>query len=384
MTEIFSEDYLRNPYPTYAHLRATSPLLCHPESGLWMLFDYPGVHRALSDHESFSCRHGPDWMSFTDPPRHTKLRALISKAFTPRSIVNLEPRIRELSRELLDPTTCKDQIDFATDFAIPLPLLVIAEMLGIPRSDRDQFRRWNDVMVNMSYAIPGGSQAAKASADFIATTAEMNDYLTRLIEQRKVDPTDDLLTRLVHSEIDGERLTQAEILGFFQLLLLAGSETTTNLLNSAILCFIEYPDQLALLRARPELLTCAIEEVLRFRSPVQWMYRLTRHDLSLHGQTIPAGKRVLAMMGSANHDPAAFANADHFDITRNPNPHLAFGHGFHFCLGAPLARLEAKIALTDVLTRMKHFSLASDQPWEPRRGLHVHGPSRLPIRFRSS
>jgi cytochrome P450 len=383
MSPIFSEDYLRNPYPTYAHLRANSPLLRHPESGLWMLFDYAGVHRALTDHEAFSSRRGPDWMVFADPPRHTKLRALVSKAFTPRSILNLEQRIRDLSRELLDRVIPHGKMDLAIDFSIPLPLLVIAEMLGIPSSDRDQFKHWNDVMVNMSYTIPGGPQAAKAAADFAVTTGEMNAYLTRMIEQRKTNPTDDLLTRLAHSEVDGERLTQAEILGFFQLLLLAGSETTTNLVNNAILCFIEYPDQLSLLRARPELMTSAIEEVLRLRSPLQWMYRIPRRDIILHGQTIPEGKLVLPVMGSANRDPAQFVDPDRFDITRNPNPHLAFGHGSHFCLGAPLARLEAKIALTDLLSRMEDFTLASDQPWEPRRGLHVHGPSCLPIRFSS-
>jgi cytochrome P450 len=189
------------------------------------------------------------------------------------------------------------------------------------------------------------------------------------------------LTRLVEAEVDGERLTQQDILGFFQLLLLAGSETTTNLINNALLCLVENPEQLARLRAEPELLPTAIEEVLRYRSPLQWMFRQTRRDIEMHGQTIPAGKLVLAMIGSANHDPQQFRESSRFDITRDPNPHIAFGHGIHFCLGAALARLESRIALSDLLKRVKGFELASDEPWEPRKGLHVHGPTRLPIRF---
>lgn len=172
-----------------------------------------------------------------------------------------------------------------------------------------------------------------------------------------------------------------EILGFVQLLLIAGQETTTNLLNNAVLCFIRHPDQLARVRAVPELLPSAIEEVLRYRAPVQWMFRFARADVQMHGQTIPAGAMVLPMIGSANHDAAHFADPARFDVARDPNPHLAFGHGIHHCIGAALGRLEARIALADVLERLHDVELASDEPWEPRRALHVHGPARLPIRF---
>lgn len=202
-----------------------------------------------------------------------------------------------------------------------------------------------------------------------------------MLDERRKAPKDDLLTRLVQAEVDGERLSHEEILGFFQLLLLAGSETTTNLINNAMLCFVEYPEQLARLLGRIDLLPSAIEEVLRYRSPLQWMYRATTRDVELHGHAIPAGKLVLAMIGSANRDPRQFPDAGRFDIARDPNPHIAFGHGIHFCLGAPLARLESRIALTDLLDRLRGFKLASDEPWEPRKGLHVHGPTRLPIRF---
>jgi cytochrome P450 len=272
-------------------------------------------------------------------------------------------------------------MDLAADYSVPLPMMVIAEMLGIPVADRPSFKRWNDVILNMSHTVPGGKEAAGASNEFIAVTAEMNEYLAGLLDDRRAVPRDDLLTRLVQAEVDGEWLTQNEILGFFQLLLLAGSETTTNLINNAILCLLENPQELARLREKPELLPSAIEEVLRYRSPVLAMFRQTKREAQVHGQVIPPGKLVLTMIGSANRDPRLFHDAGKFNIARDPNPHLAFGHGVHFCLGAPLSRLEARIALADLLERLKGFTLASDEPWEPRKAFHVHGPARLPIRF---
>jgi cytochrome P450 len=381
--DLFSDDVRRNPYPVYDRLRSTSPLLHDPPSGLWMVFDYDGVKRVLSDPDAFSSRYGPEWLVFLDPPRHTTLRALITRAFTPRSVANLEPRIRELARALLDRAVERGEMDLAADFSVPLPMMVIAEMLGIPAEDHPRFKRWADAILAMSYTISGrGSEEARAATEhFLAVTAEMSAYLTGLLDRRQAEPRDDLLTRLALAEVDGERLTREQILGFFQLLLLAGSETTTNLSNDALLCFVENPDQLARLRAAPDLLPSAIEEVLRYRSPLQWMYRATRHDVEVHGQVIPAGKLVLAMIGSANRDPRHFPDAGRFDVGRDPNPHIAFGHGLHFCLGAPLARLEARVALAELLERVKGFALASAEPWEPRKGSHVHGPSRLPIRF---
>jgi len=382
MMNLFSDEMRRNPYPAYDQLRSSSPLLHDPQSNLWMLFDYEGVKRVLSDHGTFSSRYGPEWLIFLDPPRHAKLRGLISQAFTPRTVASLEPRIRELSRELLDQSIERGEMDLAADFSVPLPMMVIADMLGIPVADRTRLKRWSDVILYMSYTIGGPEEeSSRAIEQFRAVTLEMSGYLAGLLDQRRIGPQDDLLSRLVSAEIDGQRLTPEDILGFFQLLLLAGSETTTNLINNAILCLIEYPDQLARLKERLDLLPSAIEEVLRYRSPLQWMYRVPTREVELHGQAIPAGKLVLVMIGSANRDPLQFPNADRFDIARDPNPHLAFGHGVHFCLGAPLARLEARIALADLLERMKRFDLASQEPWEPRKGLHVHGPTRLPIRF---
>jgi cytochrome P450 len=387
---LFSEDARRNPFPVYEKLRAASPLLYVPPLDLWMLFDYDGVKRAMTDHDTFSSdmrvalRQDPPWLIFFDPPRHTKLRALIMRAFTPRVVAGLEPRIRELSRALLGESAGTGEMDLATDFAIPLPMLVIAEMLGIPAEDRPRFRHWSDVILALSHTLGGGEVAQQASADYHAVTGEMAVYLAGLVEQRRTAPggEDDLLTQLVAAEVDGERLTPEELLGFFQLLLVAGSETTTNLINNAVLCFLAHPEQFARLRSDPDaLLPPAIEEVLRYRSPVQWMFRATRQEIALHGQVIPAGKLVLPVIGSANHDPRPFPEPDRFDITRTPNPHVAFGHGIHFCLGAALSRLEARVALSELLQRVSDLELASDAPWEPRQALHVHGPARLPVRF---
>jgi cytochrome P450 len=315
-----------------------------------------------------------------DPPQHTKLRGLVSQAFTPRSIVNLEPRIRRLAAELLDRALGTGVVDLVEAFSGPLPMLVIAEMLGVAASDQATFYRWNDVLLRMSHTLAGSPASAAISQEFMAATAEMDQYLAGTLEARRSKPTDDLLSRLAEAQIEGERLTRKEILGFFQLLLLAGSETTTNLVSNAIRCFLENPDQLRQLRAEPELLSSAIEEVLRYRSPFQWMFRVAKRDVDLHGFRVPAGAVVLAMMGAANRDPQQFDAPNRFDLRRNPNAHVAFGSGIHSCLGAALARLEAKVALSEFLGRVGEFSLATDQPLEPRQGLHVHGPAHLPLR----
>jgi cytochrome P450 len=391
MIQLFSEPMRRNPFPLYNQLRIASPILCEPRTGLCMVFDYPSVERVLTDHEHFSSRLGRvQWMNFVDPPRHTKLRALVSRAFTPRSLANLESRVAALSEKLMDAIVHRGAIDLAAAYSIPLPMMVIAEMLGIASDDLGHFTRWNDAILDLSYTVPGDMRAehsATATKAFEAATSEMNDYLSTVLADRRARPQDDLLTRLADAEIDGERLGQHDILGFFQLLLLAGQETTTNLINNAVLCLLEHSSQLALLRQRMDLIGSAIEEVLRYRSPLQWTLRITKQDLEMpmtDGRTIalPAGKVVLPMIGSANRDPALFRDPERFDITRDPNPHIGFGTGVHFCMGAALARLEARIALTHLLTRVRDLKLASVEPWQPRKALHVHGPTRLPLTFK--
>jgi cytochrome P450 len=383
----FTDDIRRNPYPMYAEMRKASPLFHFAPMDLWMILDYEGVKRALFDHESFSSSvtpptgKAPDWLVFSDPPRHTKLRSIIMRAFTPRSIASLEPRIRELSSELLSPLLDRGEMDLVADYAGPLPTLVIAEMIGIPAADRPRFLRWSEAIMGLSYAVEGGPEAERMIQAHAAAKEEMGAYLPALLEERRRAPKDDLLSRLVDAEVDGERLTEEEILGFFQLLLAAGTETTTNVIDNAILSFFDHPAELARLQASPELLPSAIEEIVRYRSPGQMMFREAKRDIEMHGQVIPAGRQVLAMIGSANRDPKQFQDPDRFDIGRDPNPHIAFGHGVHFCIGAPLARLEARVAIFDLVTKLHSFELASSEPWEPRRALNVHGPARLPLRF---
>jgi cytochrome P450 len=386
---MFSQEMRRNPFPFYEEYRNQGALYLN-QPGLWMIFDYHGVKSALEDHATFSsAATSPgstgtplDWLIFKDPPRHARLRGLIASAFTPRVITGLEPRIRQISRELLDAKTGSGEFDLAADYSIQLPLMVIAEMLGIPACDYPQFRKWSDAILNLAETVTGSAEAQRAAQEYRLTTAEMGEYLREVLLSRRDQPQDDLLSKLASVEIAGERLTHAEILGFFQLLLLAGSETTTNLINNAMICLLEHPAQLAGLRREPQLLETTIEEVLRYRSPLQAVFRMTMRAVELSGKTIPAGQLVLPLIGAANRDPQRFERADCFELARSPNPHLAFGHGVHFCLGAALARLEATIALTDILARMDDIELATNEPWEPRAAFHVLGPVRLPIRFR--
>jgi cytochrome P450 len=386
MHAFFTDDMRRDPFPLYRELRESSPLFHFAPADLWMLFDHASVRQALSDHETFSSAASPpgstpaEWMIFSDPSRHTKLRGLVSRAFTSRAVANLEPRIRELSALLLDAKLGQGEMDLVADFAVPLPLMVISEMLGAPLDDLARFRAWSDAMLGLGHSVVANDEAKAAEAAFGAATIEMKAYLERLIAERRATPRDDLLTRLVEAEVDGERLNDAELLGFFQLLLLAGHETTTNLISNAVLSFVEHPDQLERVRANLGLLPAAIEEVLRHRSPVQAVFRVARRELELHGRRIPAGSLILPIIGSANRDPRIFADADRFDISRDPNPHLAFGHGIHFCIGAPLARIEGRIALGDLLSRTRRIELVNDV-WTPRGVFHVYGPAQLPIRF---
>lgn len=384
--DLFSDEVRRDPYPLYERLRADSPVIHDPNTDLWLILDYAGVRRALADHEAFSSAVAPpgamtsQWLVFCDPPRHAHLRALIAKAFTPRAIAAREPQVRALTCELLAPLARRDTFDLIDDFAVPLPLRVIAAMFGAPVADLPLYRRWSEVIMALGHAITGSAAAECVHREFLAVTAEMRAYLEPLAEARRRAPQDDLLTGLLAAEVDGERLKGDEVLGLFQLLLSAGHETTSNLIANAVVSLLERPTELARLRGAPELLPVAIEEFLRHRSPVQAMFRVTRVPVEMHGRTIPAGRWVLPMIGAANRDPAQFAEPDRLDITRDPNPHLAFGHGIHFCIGAPLSRLEARIALAELLARFTTLEHASDLPWQPRRAIHVLGPVHLPLR----
>jgi len=348
-----------------------------------MIFDYETVKWIMTDHASFSSQiPSPNFsFIFTDSPEHTRLRNLISRAFTPRAINDLEPIIREISKELFDSTIAVGEMEFVADFSAPLAMRVIAGMLGIAPEDWSRYKRWNDRILGLTFTRSGSDRAQQAMRDFNSVTNEMSAYLVENLGERRKSPKNDLLTRLLEAEVEGDRLTHEEILAFFRLLMFAGQETTTNLLNNAVLSFLDHPDQLLRLRNAPQLLPSAIEEVLRYRSPFQWMMRTPLHDVEVHGTAIPKGAFLLPMVGAANRDPKRFPHPNRFNIARDPNPHVAFGHGIHFCLGAALARLEARIALSDLLSRFESFEYAGEKPWQPREGLIAHGPASLPIRF---
>lgn len=376
----------RNPFPAYAVARRLAPVLHLRRLGLWMVFDAESVNRVLRDPETFSSRAAPpggaplDWLIFQDPPRHSRLRAIIARTFTPRAVAALEPRIGELANGLLDAVLPSGEMDVVTDFASPLPVLVMMELLGMPLVDAPHVIRWADATLQLGDSLLGGERAARASRVYRAAVEEMRPYLDKLLAERRELPRDDLLSRLAEAEVDGVRLSDAEILSFFQLLLLAGTETSMNLIANTVVCLLDHPDQLAQIRVAPELLPRALEEVLRFRSPVQMVFRTTTRATELHGKTIPSGALVVVVVGSANRDRRMFANPSRFDIGREPAPHLAFGHGIHFCIGAALARLEARVAIDALLMRVPELTRAGPRRWAPSTGINIHGPRSLRLR----
>lgn len=392
---LFSPELLKDPYPMYQMMRASQPVLYIEQLKLWSVFRYEDVRTVLSDHTRFSSEYGQahvpeagvaaearssSSMITTDPPRHTQLRSLVNRAFTPRAVAALEPRIEAIANELLDKVTGSREFDLVQDFSYPLPVIVIAEMLGIAPEDRERFKHWSDEVVASADEIIGGSATGSETAQ-----QETNAYFRDVIAQRRKWPKDDLVSALLSAEENHQHLSEEDILSLCWLLLVAGNETTTNLISNAVRTFLEHPKAFTELKAnledRSDLLPQAIEEVLRFRSPVQAMFRITAQEVDMGGRTIPAGQRVIAWIGSANRDETKFPEAHRFDMTRNPNPHIAFGHGIHFCLGAPLARLEARVALAVLLQRFPNISRANDDDLEPARGFIVHGVSHLPLRI---
>ena len=378
--------FRRNPYPAYSLLRRALPVV-RIRKGMWALFDYDDVKRALQDHDAFSSRAARpgdtplQWLIFQDPPHHTALRALITRTFAPRAVSSLETRVRAIADDLIDRVIERGTMDLVTEFAERLPLLVISEMLGLPQTDAHLLTSWSSAIIGLGDTLYGGLRAERAAVAFRAAKQEMYPYLYALLADCRAGPRDDLLTRLVQAEVDGVRLSNEEINSFFQLLLLAGTETTTNLIANTMLCFIRHPEQCARVRETPALLPAAIEEVLRFESPVQMVFRVAMRDLEMHRRTIPRGALVLAMIGSANRDPRHCPDAGRFDITRTGVSHVGFGHGARYCVGAALGRLEARVAIATLLERATDVRLAQQGASVPRPGINVHGPQSLPITF---
>ncbi len=374
------QDQRLNPYPWYQAMRTNSPIAYNGNYNSWSVFSYDAVQRVLTDYSDFSSQIMGDGSGLplgtslinSDPPRHRKLRNIVTQAFTPRTIAQLAPRITQIVNELLDKVAAKGTMDVMEDLAYPLPVIVIAELLGVPVKDRNQFKHWSDVIVGSENPAGGEPQQ------------EMIDYFSVLIEERRREPKDDLISSLLSAQVDGEYLNEKELMGFFILLLVAGNVTTTNLIGNAFLCFDEYPDALQQLYADTSLISSAIEEVLRYRSPVSQMYRVVRETTTLDDKQITPGSFMIAWIASANRDEIQFPNADTFDVTRSPNRHLAFGHGIHFCLGAPLARLEAKIALEIMLARLPEMRRTPNTSLEAITSMILYGVKNFPITFKAS
>lgn len=307
-----------------------------------------------------------------DPPDHTRLRGLVHKAFTPRVIENLRPRIQQIADDLIDQMQGTGQADLINAFSFPLPITVIAEMLGIPAADRDKFRDWTRTLL----FVPDADENRRAAIEF-------GMYMNSMIDERRENPQDDVLTGLIQAEESGDRLDRMELLSMLFLLLVAGHETTVNLIANGTLLLLQHPDQMQKLKNDPALIRPAIEEMLRYNGPVETTtFRWTFEDVEIGGVTIPAGDVVLPALLAANRDPAYFENPNVFDITRENNKHIAFGMGIHYCLGAPLARMEGAIAINTLLKRLPNLQLAvdvDDLQWN--ESILLHGMKEMPVTF---
>jgi cytochrome P450 len=373
-----------DPYPTYARLRDEAPAYYNPRLDFWALSRFHDVWDAIQDWERYSSAEGvslergsgtrPPMIIAMDPPRQQKLRRLVSRAFTPRRVAELEPTIRALTRKHLEPLLARGACDFIQDFAAKLPMDAISTMMGVPESDQDQLREWADTLLHRE---EGKSEIPQAGLE---ASGRLARYFAEDLARRRARPGDDLVSALLDTEVDGERLSDAEIIGFCFLLVIAGNETTTKMLGNAMTLLDRHPDQRAWLVANPAGIAGAVEEVVRYDNSTQMLARVLTRDVALHDVTMPAGKKVLLLIGAANRDERAIERPDQFDVRRRESAHLAFGHGIHVCLGASLARLEGRVALEEVLPRMPDYAI--DIAGLVRvHSPNVRGYAQVPLRF---
>lgn len=371
----------------FAEMRANEPVFYDQQTRLWQIFRYDDVNEVVTDHSCFSSEALPGFSEgtflqgtvvATDPPVHRKLRNLVNQAFTPRAVNQLAGRVAEITQELLDDVLAKGKLDVVSDIALPLPAKVIAEMLGVPAQDWDIFRRW---VSGANIAVDTSREATMQMRR--SREQQMFDYFAQLLAERRRSPRGDLISDLSVAEVDGERLSEDELVSFCLLLLAAGQETTKNLIASAAYCFTEYPDARERLIREPDLMPGATEEILRYLPPVWFTLRRATCDLELAGQQIPANAIIQAWNASANRDSAHFSDPASFDIERQPNRHLTFGHGIHYCIGAPLARLEANVALPMMLAQLKDLQRVPNVPIHVSTGI-VFVIRSLPMTFGGS
>ena len=382
-------EFRADPYPFYEMLRSYAPVFYWETWGIWFLtrhddcnallrdnrlghgelFEPPPAQRPLFEMQS-------RWMLVKNPPDHTRLRSLVHKAFTPRMIERLRDTIQDITDRLLNEVQDKGEMDLIAALAYPLPVTVIAAMLGVPTADHDRFHGWSNALARSLDLTDDPAVYDRAAA----AAVEFTDYMRELVDERRARPQDDLLSALIAAEEAGDRLTTEELYATCTLLLTAGHETTINLIGNGTLSLLRHPDQMQKLKEEPGLIATAVEELLRYDSPVQLTSRVALADVEIRGQTLRAGQQVSFMLGAANRDPEVFAKPDRLDVGRKPNPHLAFGSGIHYCLGAPLARLEGQIAIKTLLRRMPGLALAIDSP-QYNDNYVLRGLAALPMTF---
>ncbi|HYV02353.1 MAG TPA: cytochrome P450, partial [Actinomycetota bacterium] len=384
-------EFIANPYPVYAELRTRTPVLYDEATNHWLVSRYADVNALLRDrrfgrtylhvsgHAEMGRPEEPDWQEpfwrlirggilDMEPPEHTRVRKLVSKAFTPRMVEGLRPRVQKIVDGLVDSIAGAGEVDLIATVAEPLPVTVIADMLGVPESDRHHLRPWSAEICLMYELNPSDEYARRA----VAASVEFSDYLRELSRERRANPRNDLISALAQVVDDGVMLTEDELVGTCVLLLNAGHEATVNVTGNGWWSLFRNPGQLDRLRADRSLVPSAIEELMRYDTPLQMFERWVLEDFDLHGERIPKGAELGLLFGSANRDPSVFAEPDRLDVSREPNPHLAFGAGIHFCLGAPLARIELETSFATLLRRRPRMELVEEPQWKPNyiiRGL---------------
>jgi pimeloyl-[acyl-carrier protein] synthase len=394
---LFQPEIVPDPYAVYRRVREAEPVYWDAGSGAWVLTRYADVAAALHDPRLLSGRAEAmhqqagrdgleslfafigDMMPVTDPPRHTRLRGLVAKAFTPHAVDALEPFVRDVVGELLNHAQPRGSIDLIRDFAFPLPARVICKMLGASLADVDRLKQLSDdVFVFLKGAVSAASDADFAQS--VHASRALQDYFAPLVAARRQTPQNDLLSALIRVHDEGGQLSDDEVIANASLMLQAGHESATNLIGNGMFALLRFPEQMERLRCDPSLVPQAVEEFLRYEAPIHYVQRQAREDLQIGGKSIRQGQLVSLMLGAANRDPEQFPNPDDVDVTRTPNRHLSFGQGHHFCLGAPLARLEARVAFTALVERFPRLRLEGPEP-EYLDNFNLRGLKCIPLRI---